>query len=154
MRLPSLKLHRLASSRSNNKLQPLVIRYHDFLERVKHQGDGDIITNMDGNIGVLTLSNPTKSNSVCGKMMFKLASFIDSILIDENNENLASLIIQGSPKAFCAGADFGLVKNIVNNPEMGSMMCDFMTDLTDRIRREFSVLSFLNQDILLHSLAL
>jgi enoyl-CoA hydratase/carnithine racemase len=35
---------------------------------------------------------------------------------------------------FSSGADLGLVHNIINTPERGVMMCQFMTELLDRIR--------------------
>jgi enoyl-CoA hydratase/carnithine racemase len=67
--------------------------------------------------------------------MYQLADIVDGLSSNQNND-LTCLVIRGvGDDAFCSGASFDLVKNVVNNPLKGKMMAEFMTDCLNRIRQ-------------------
>ena len=135
---------------------PLLDSHTYYLNKVKKHGSGEVFYTKQDDIAFITLQNHDKSNAICGKMMYQLASIMDSIgnhfiigielqikllshtilsVYSELDQDLKAIVLRGNEKAFCSGADFTLVKEIVNTPEMGFLMCNYMTDLTNRIRQ-------------------
>ena len=99
----------------------------------------------------MNIDHPQKSNSLTGSMMCDLSSAVDELLFSTVHEDKTVLIITSSRAAtskskskatvFSAGADFGLVTDVVNTPERGRMMCEFMTDALNRVRSSIPFLS-------------
>jgi enoyl-CoA hydratase/carnithine racemase len=112
--------------------------HKEFLQLVREHGTGDIKLDVIDNIAKITISNTATRNSVTGRMMMRFATVVDEIESWKElrvQENVVGLIIQGAGKdSFCAGADFSLVKTIVNTSQRGSLMSSFMTDATNRLR--------------------
>nr|CAG8591080.1 2936_t:CDS:2 [Entrophospora candida] len=101
-------------------------------------------------IGLITLNNPKKHNSLSGKMMAELADLVDRLEKvvkidvcnddDENNEinndrdrdyddyekNLVGLILTGSENTFCS--DLSVAKDHIITPENGKKMSLLMQD--------------------------
>ncbi len=120
--------------------KPVQELHKPFLNLVKDQGEGEIILSVEEGIAEIELSNPKKRNAMSGRMMANLAAIVDTIVPCEGLESayrdLVGLVITGKGSdAFCSGADFKLVKTLVNTPERGVMMSRFMTDCLERIRQ-------------------
>ena len=70
--------------------------------------------------------------------MFQLADIVDNYITHTSliPNDLVCLVIKGSGSdAFCSGASFSLVKNVVNDSNKGKLMAEFMTDCLNRIRQ-------------------
>jgi enoyl-CoA hydratase/carnithine racemase len=105
-----------------------------FLDQVKGHGEGKITLEKNARIAVMTLNNSLKRNAVSGTMMNDLADIVDGL--PSYRDGIAALIVTGAGnEAFCAGADFSLVKNVVNTPNMGVLMSRFMIDCFEAIRQ-------------------
>jgi enoyl-CoA hydratase/carnithine racemase len=80
--------------------------------------------------------DPKKKNAISGKMMYDLAICMDQLLSARaaGEQTIVGLMYRGSGKFFSSGADITLVKEILNTPEMGVAMSDFMTDVITRLR--------------------
>lgn len=77
-------------------------------------------------------SGDSDSNSSCNSYSYSASNSN----INSNSSNLVGIVLHGTGnKAFSSGADFKLVKTIINTPEKGRLMCEFMTDALERIRR-------------------
>jgi enoyl-CoA hydratase/carnithine racemase len=71
-------------------------------------------------------------------MIQQLASALDSLLIEDSRiseERPVCLVLRGDTKYFCSGLDFSLAQNVINTPQRGGLMLDFMTDALNRIRQ-------------------
>ena len=68
-------------------------------------------------VATITLNRPEKLNAFTGKMMRELHEAFD--LVDTNDE-VRSVIVTGSGRAFCAGADLSAGANTFNDGEMTS----------------------------------
>ncbi len=68
-------------------------------------------------VATITLNRPEKLNAFTGKMMRELHEAFD--LIDTNDE-VRAVIVTGSGRAFCAGADLSAGANTFNDGEMSS----------------------------------
>jgi len=62
----------------------------------------NIVLKILGAIGLITLSRPTALNALCATLIKELEDAIDLL---EADENIGVIIVTGSDKAFCAGAD-------------------------------------------------
>ncbi len=132
----SLKLStKYFSSTSKIASKPLLEVHEKFLAMVSHHGKGQITMDHVGKVAIVSLNHSEKRNSISGKMMLDLATLIDK-LTHNDAKDYVGLVLRGcGAEAFCAGADFSLVKNYVNSPESGLLMSSFMTDALNRIRR-------------------
>lgn len=129
-------MHHLGRVRSFATVMPRSIRetHHEFLAKVSNQGTGTISIEKRHRLAVITLNNPSKRNAISGTMMNDLADIVDNL--PSFSDNIAALILTGAgTEAFCAGADFSLVKNVVNTPDMGVSMSRFMIDCLETIRQ-------------------
>jgi hypothetical protein len=115
---------------------PLVETHKAYLDMVKGHGEGSVHLKIEGNLAYIQLDNPKKKNAVSGKMMYELAVAIDKLLSKraEGDQTIVGLIYRGSGKFFSSGADITLVKEVLNTPETGVAMSDFMTDVITRMR--------------------
>ena len=119
----------------------LVETHEEFLTLVNDHGQGNVhFQKHSGHVEII-LDNPSKRNAVSGKMMVQFAKIIDEILPihpwDRSAEesSMVGVVITGAgTEAFCAGADLGLVKEVVNTPIRGGLMSAFMTDALNRLR--------------------
>lgn len=116
--------------------------HSEFLNLVSSAGDGNIRLNITERVAEVVLNYPAKRNAISGRMMSQFADIVDTIapagatLEKLTQSDLVGLIIRGTGGgAFCAGADLNLVKEVVNSPEKGVMMSDFMTDACNRLRQ-------------------
>jgi enoyl-CoA hydratase/carnithine racemase len=66
-----------------------------------------IILEEQNSAGVLKLNRPKKLNAFNMQMLDDMLDAIDQV---NKNDNIKSLIITGSGRAFCAGADLSLEK--------------------------------------------
>lgn len=128
---------RRLSSHSRRLQSTLVSKHDEFLRLVESQGTGSISLIHDGPIAEMTISNVSKRNAISGKMMKDLAVSIDSI--ESEGNGVRAIVVRGEGDMFCSGADFSLVKGVLNSPEKGALMCDFMTDALNRIRNSGAI---------------
>jgi ethylmalonyl-CoA/methylmalonyl-CoA decarboxylase len=119
----------------------LVSRHAEFLSLVKGHGSGDVLLERTARpeIVVLKLANPSRKNAMSGRMMFQLANIVDTIVhmddsVVTNDERPTGLIVTGEGNIFCAGADFGLAKEVLVTPQLGRAMSLFMTDALNSLR--------------------
>ena len=122
---------------SSRKQSTLTETHKEFLQLVGEHGGGNIGLSICENIAKITISNAVTRNSITGRMMMHFANVVDEIESwkDEGgHDSIIGLIIQGKESSFCAGADFNLVKTIVNTSHRGSLMSSFMTDAMNRLR--------------------
>jgi len=75
----------------------------------------EIIYEVSNNIATVTLHRPDKMNAFTGVMMNELLQVFDEIDADDN---VRAVIITGSGRAFCAGADLSHGANTFSDGEM------------------------------------
>ena len=80
---------------------------------------------------VMWLNNPEARNAMSIAMMHQLADVVQEL--EEKKPSV--VVIRGKNNHFCAGGDLNDVKEFLLDPEMGRVMCSWMTTLTTRIRR-------------------
>ena len=61
-----------------------------------------ILTEIKGAVGIITLNRPNAMNALCADLAQEIAEAVDEF---EANNRIGALVITGSEKAFCAGAD-------------------------------------------------
>ena len=123
---------------SDQDSQKLCFKYANFLSSVKSNGkdeDGKVTHQymLDNKVCEIIIDNPSKRNSINGKMMGDIARIFDEILLEKKRKPLA-VIIRGAGNFFCSGADLSLSLNEVNTPEKGLQMSHFMTDALNSLR--------------------
>ena len=62
----------------------------------------NIISEIDGNVGIITLNRPRALNAVCEKMLEELSA---KLLDFSQDDKIAVIVLKGSDKAFAAGID-------------------------------------------------
>jgi ethylmalonyl-CoA/methylmalonyl-CoA decarboxylase len=87
------------------------------------------------NVAILRINNPSKRGSISGNMMLDLAKHVDTL----EQERPTAVIFASTGPFFSSGLDLNLAKGLVNTPEMGLSMCNFMTDALNRIRSNNSI---------------
>jgi ethylmalonyl-CoA/methylmalonyl-CoA decarboxylase len=113
----------------------LTENHADFLSLVGEQGNGSVLLDVIGNVALLSIENSSKRNAISGKIMHKLAHIVD-YQMPLLPASVVAIVLRGAGnEAFCAGADFSLVKSLVNTPEKGVQMARFMTETLNRIRQ-------------------
>jgi ethylmalonyl-CoA/methylmalonyl-CoA decarboxylase len=131
-------------SKSYLSSQSLVEKHLNFLSLVQNEGDGEITVeiNKKCKVAILSIKNPSKRNSISGRMMYQLAEHIDSMTFQKDRYlDVIGLIIRGDEYSFCSGADLKLAKNTVNTPELGYKMSLFMSDALNRLRNDIPLIS-------------
>ncbi len=62
----------------------------------------NIIAEVKGNVGLITLNRPQALNALCAALITDIGEALDQF---ENDENIRAIVITGSERAFAAGAD-------------------------------------------------
>lgn len=81
----------------------------------------NILTEKNGNIGIITLNRPKALNALCAKLMQELSEAVSAYDADES---VRVIVITGSEKAFAAGAD---IKEMAAKTFMDVYKEDFIT---------------------------
>ncbi len=89
----------------------------------------NIIVEVRGKVGVLTLNRPQSLNALSPELMRELASAVD---VFEADGNIGCMVVTGSDKAFAAGAD---IKAMKEKSYMDVFKEDFITTEWERISR-------------------
>lgn len=64
----------------------------------------DILSRIDGSVAVVTLNRPQKYNALTAEMLDELVTTLRDL---DGRADIRAIVLAGSPKAFCAGADTG-----------------------------------------------
>ncbi|VEB97160.1 Probable enoyl-CoA hydratase echA8 [Cedecea lapagei] len=64
----------------------------------------DILSRIDGAVAVVTLNRPQKYNALTAEMLDELVTTLREL---DGRADIRAIVLAGSPKAFCAGADTG-----------------------------------------------
>ena len=87
----------------------------------------NIIVEVRGKVGVITLNRPHALNALSPELMRELASALDAF---EGDDNIGCMVVTGSDKAFAAGAD---IKAMKEKTYMDVFKADFITAEWERI---------------------
>ncbi len=68
----------------------------------------NIIVEIKGNVGVITLNRPRALNALSGPLMDELGQALDEF---EADDGIGCVVLTGSEKAFAAGADIREMQN-------------------------------------------
>mgnify|MGYP001500922433 CR=1 FL=1 len=86
-----------------------------------------ILVETRGAVGIITLNRPKAMNALCADLAREIAEAID---IYELDDTVGALVINGSDRAFCAGAD---IKEMVDKNYMDVYKEDFITVNWERL---------------------
>ena len=81
----------------------------------------NIIAEVKGNVGLITLNRPQALNALCAALITDIGGALD---LFENDENIRAIVITGSERAFAAGAD---IKEMADYDYMDVYKSDFIT---------------------------
>lgn len=88
-------------------------------------------------VAEIILNNPVKRNAVTGKMMKDFAEVVDHLTLSDSmrhSDCVAVLLRSTGDEIFSSGADLGLATAIINSPDNGMLMSQFMTTALNRLR--------------------
>ncbi len=80
-----------------------------------------------GKVGLITLDRPEALNALCAELVDELADALDGF---EANDGIGAIVVTGSEKAFCAGAD---IKEMAPRNYMDVYLADFVTEKWERL---------------------
>ncbi|MBT3809910.1 MAG: enoyl-CoA hydratase [Rhodospirillaceae bacterium] len=80
-----------------------------------------------GHVGVVRLNRPKALNALCDALVAELGQALDAF---EADENIGSIVLTGSEKAFAAGAD---IKEMAEKSYMDAYLADFITVGWERV---------------------
>ena len=86
-----------------------------------------ILVETRGPVGLITLNRPKAMNALCADLAREIAEAVDAY---EADETIGALVVTGSEKAFCAGAD---IKEMANKNYMDVYKEDFITVNWERL---------------------
>lgn len=89
----------------------------------------NIIVEIKGNVGVITLNRPRALNALSGPLMDELGQALDEF---EADDGIGCVVLTGSEKAFAAGAD---IREMQNKSYMDAYKEDFITSSWERLSR-------------------
>ncbi len=89
----------------------------------------NIIVEIKGNVGVITLNRPRALNALSGPLMDELGRALDEF---EADDGIGCVVLTGSEKAFAAGAD---IREMQNKSYMDAYKEDFITSSWERLSR-------------------
>lgn len=69
-----------------------------------------VLVERDGAVGTITLNRPDKLNALVGRMRQEVAAAVEDLARDASTR---VLVITGAGRAFCAGADIGYMKELL-----------------------------------------
>ena len=84
---------------------------------------------------VLEIDSPSARNALSGKMMAELADIVELLEDPEVHDKLTAVLVRGTNRWFCAGADLKVVQQAMTSREAGAAMGQLMTDTLARLRR-------------------
>lgn len=88
-------------------------------------------------VAEITLNNPAKRNAVTGRMMKDLAEVVDylTLSVDMKQSDCVAIVLRSAgDEVFSSGADLGLATTLLNSPDNGLLMSQFMTNALNRLR--------------------
>ena len=80
-----------------------------------------ILVEIRGPVGLIKLNRPKAMNALCADLAREIAEAVDAY---EKNDAIGALVVTGSEKAFCAGAD---IKEMQSQTYMDVYIEDFIT---------------------------
>jgi enoyl-CoA hydratase len=86
-----------------------------------------ILVETRGSVGLITLNRPKAMNALCADLAREIAEAVDAY---EADDNIGALVVTGSEKAFCAGAD---IKEMAGKNYMDVYKEDFITVNWERL---------------------
>lgn len=86
-----------------------------------------ILVETRGSVGLITLNRPKAMNALCANLAREIAKAVDAY---ESDDNIGALVVTGSEKAFCAGAD---IKEMSEKNYMDVYKEDFITVNWERL---------------------
>ena len=86
-----------------------------------------ILVETRGPVGLITLNRPKAMNALCAELAREIAEAVDTY---ETNDAIGALVVTGSEKAFCAGAD---IKEMQSQTYMDVYKKDFITVNWERL---------------------
>ena len=86
-----------------------------------------ILIETRGPVGLITLNRPKAMNALCADLAREIAEAVDAY---EKNDAIGALVVTGSEKAFCAGAD---IKEMQSQTYMDVYKEDFITVNWERL---------------------
>ncbi len=86
-----------------------------------------ILVETRGPVGLITLNRPKALNALCADLAREIAEAVDAY---EADETIGALVVTGSEKAFCAGAD---IKEMADKNYMDVYNEDFITVNWERL---------------------
>ena len=87
---------------------------------------------IDAGVAVVTLERPERLNAINGAVLDGLRSSCRRI---EEDRTVRAVVLQGSGRAFCAGADLGYVQPLVADSAAFGRFLDEWNEVFDRIER-------------------
>lgn len=72
----------------------------------------NVLVTVDGPIGTITLNRPDKLNAFSGRMRQEIAEAVSELAEDAE---VRVMVITGAGRAFCAGADIGYMRTLVES---------------------------------------
>jgi enoyl-CoA hydratase len=88
-----------------------------------------IIVETRGPVGLIRLNRPKAMNALCADLVREIAAAVDAY---EADDAIGALVVTGSEKAFCAGAD---IKEMQSRSYMDVYKADFITARWEHITR-------------------
>ena len=86
-----------------------------------------ILVETRGSVGLITLNRPKAMNALCADLAREIAEAVDAY---EADDNIGALVVTGSEKAFCAGAD---IKEMSDKDYIDVYKEDFITVNWERL---------------------
>ena len=86
-----------------------------------------ILVEIRGSVGLITLNRPKAMNALCADLAREIAEAVDAY---EADDAIGALVVTGSEKAFCAGAD---IKEMQSKSYMDVYKEDFITVNWERL---------------------
>ena len=86
-----------------------------------------ILVEIRGPVGLIKLNRPKAMNALCADLAREIAEAVDAY---EKNDAIGALVVTGSEKAFCAGAD---IKEMQSQTYMDVYKEDFITVNWERL---------------------
>jgi len=86
-----------------------------------------ILVETRGSVGLITLNRPKAMNALCANLAREIATAVDAY---ESDDSISALVVTGSEKAFCAGAD---IKEMSEKNYMDVYKEDFITVNWERL---------------------
>jgi len=86
-----------------------------------------ILVETRGSVGLITLNRPKAMNALCADLAREIAEAVDAF---EADDAIGALVVTGSEKAFCAGAD---IKEMADKNYMDVYKEDFITVNWERL---------------------